>query len=78
MCWKKEHDMAGVKEKRENPMPVIDDGWWASVLAEESRSSAVQNRLVGNKHEVRKKRKAYLGAEDRRQLALRSKICIWR
>jgi small subunit ribosomal protein S1 len=57
MCWKKEHDMAGVKEKRENPMPVIDDGWWASVLAEESRSSAVQNRLVGNKHETKEEAK---------------------
>ncbi|MDP1545449.1 MAG: S1 RNA-binding domain-containing protein [Anaerolineales bacterium] len=50
--------MAGVKEKKDNPMPVIDDGWWASVLAEESRSSAASNRLVGNKREVREEAKS--------------------
>jgi small subunit ribosomal protein S1 len=29
--------MVGQKKVRENPMPVIDEGWWASVLAEEER-----------------------------------------
>ena len=29
--------MVGQKKKTENPMPLLDDGWWASVLAEESR-----------------------------------------
>lgn len=32
--------MTGQKGKQENPMPMIDEGWWSSVLAEESRSSA--------------------------------------
>ena len=32
--------MVGQKGKQENPMPQIDEGWWSSVLAEESRSSA--------------------------------------
>ena len=34
--------MAGQNKRQENPIPDLDDGWWASVLAEESRSSAVQ------------------------------------
>jgi small subunit ribosomal protein S1 len=29
--------MVGPKKVRENPMPVIDEGWWASVLADEER-----------------------------------------
>ncbi len=32
--------MTGQKRNQENPMPDIDEGWWASVLAEESRSTA--------------------------------------
>jgi small subunit ribosomal protein S1 len=31
--------MSNQKVKFENPMPVIDDGWWASVLAEENRAA---------------------------------------
>jgi small subunit ribosomal protein S1 len=45
--------MAGTKRKYENPMPVIDDGWWSSVLAEEGRSSASPPaRLAGSRLEV--------------------------
>jgi small subunit ribosomal protein S1 len=29
--------MVGPKKKTENPMPIVDEGWWNSVLAEESR-----------------------------------------
>lgn len=29
--------MVGQKKVRNNPMPVIDEGWWASLLAEEER-----------------------------------------
>lgn len=29
--------MVGQKKKLENPMPTMDEGWWASVLADESR-----------------------------------------
>jgi small subunit ribosomal protein S1 len=29
--------MVNQRVKQENPMPVIDEGWWASVLAEESQ-----------------------------------------
>lgn len=32
--------MTGQKRNQENPMPAIDEGWWSSVLAEESRSAA--------------------------------------
>lgn len=45
--------MAGGKSKNESPMPVIDDGWWASVLAEESRFSQPAPRFVESKPEVR-------------------------
>jgi small subunit ribosomal protein S1 len=34
--------MTGQKRNQENPMPAIDEGWWSSVLAEESRSAAHQ------------------------------------
>jgi hypothetical protein len=27
--------MVGQKRKYENPIPEVDEGWWASVLAEE-------------------------------------------
>ncbi|MDD2922476.1 MAG: hypothetical protein PHQ36_09325, partial [Anaerolineales bacterium] len=43
--------MANQKVRQENPMPVIDEGWWASVLAEESRvfpRSAGNYRSEGN------------------------------
>ena len=30
--------MVGQKSNQENPMPVIDEGWWSSVLAEEGRN----------------------------------------
>lgn len=32
--------MTGQKRNQENPMPAIDEGWWSSVLAEESCSAA--------------------------------------
>jgi small subunit ribosomal protein S1 len=31
--------MTGQKRNQESPMPVIDEGWWSSVLAEENRSA---------------------------------------
>lgn len=33
------------KRKYENPMPVTDEGWWESVLAEEKRHSSSPSRL---------------------------------
>jgi small subunit ribosomal protein S1 len=46
--------MIGQKNNHENPMPVIDEGWWASVLAEEGRNSAQHPlpRVAGNKPEA--------------------------
>ncbi|NOH04261.1 MAG: S1 RNA-binding domain-containing protein [Chloroflexi bacterium] len=49
--------MAGGKWKNENPMPAIDDGWWASVLAEESRFSQPAPRYAESKPEVRQEAK---------------------
>ena len=46
--------MTGQKNKHENPMPAIDEGWWSSVLMEESRYSAQSPvRSAGNRQEVR-------------------------
>jgi small subunit ribosomal protein S1 len=46
--------MVGQKNNQENPMPVIDEGWWSSVLAEEGRNSTPPvPRLAGNRAEVR-------------------------
>ncbi len=53
--------MNGQKRKYdENPMPTIDEGWWASVLAEESRyhSAPPPARSVGTKPEVREEAKS--------------------
>ena len=46
--------MVEQKNERKNLMPEIDEGWWSSVLAEESRSSAYSSgRVVGSKPDVR-------------------------
>jgi small subunit ribosomal protein S1 len=52
--------MNGQKRKYdENPMPAVDEGWWDSVLAEESRYSAPPPaRSVGSKSEVREEAKS--------------------
>jgi len=47
--------MVGQKNNHESPMPVIDEGWWASVLAEEGRNSTHPlPRMAGNKPEGRR------------------------
>lgn len=45
--------MVGPKKKSENPMPILDDGWWASVLAEESRFAPTLPVRQGGKTETR-------------------------
>ncbi len=46
--------MIDQKGKHESPMPAIDEGWWSSVLAEESHFSAhTPARVVGSRLEVR-------------------------
>ncbi|MBI5823425.1 MAG: 30S ribosomal protein S1 [Chloroflexi bacterium] len=50
--------MTGQKRKYENPMPQVDDGWWASVLAEENRASAATPaRSAGSRPEVNEEAK---------------------
>ncbi len=46
--------MAGQNKNQENPIPDLDDGWWASVLAEESRNSAAQvvHQMGGSRSEM--------------------------
>ena len=45
--------MVGQKSNHENLMPVIDEGWWSSVLAEEGRNSVTSPpRLAGNRADV--------------------------
>lgn len=45
--------MVGQKKKIENQMPVLDDGWWASVLADESRHAPPSPARQAGKLEAR-------------------------
>jgi len=46
--------MIGQKDNQESSMPVIDEGWWSSVLAEEGRNAVYPpSRSAGNRSEVR-------------------------
>ena len=57
--------MVGQKSIQENPMPVIDEGWWSSVLAEEGRNSAhPQPHSAGNRSEVRNEAKPVQGKAE--------------
>ena len=50
--------MVAQKNIQESPMPVIDEGWWSSVLTEESHFLAhPQLRSEGNRHEVHEETK---------------------
>jgi small subunit ribosomal protein S1 len=73
--------MAGAKDKRINPMPVVDEGWWASVLAEEKRFPPPINRPAGNKTGVEevarggsRERKADVNWEEVKDLFLGDRI----
>lgn len=49
------------RNEKENPSPVIDEGWWSSVLAEEGRSSAYTlPRAAGSKSEEQDEAKIIL------------------
>jgi small subunit ribosomal protein S1 len=50
--------MVGQKKKTDNPMPVVDDGWWASVLADESRHAPPSPVRSAGKSEVRNEAQA--------------------
>lgn len=49
--------MVSRKEEHQNPMPVLDESWWESVLAEEGNSTAREARSQqprgGARHEVK-------------------------
>lgn len=50
--------MIDQKRKQESPMPVVDEGWWSSVLAEEGRfSTHPPAHLTGNRSEARNEAK---------------------
>ncbi len=45
--------MIDQRSRKENPMPVVDEGWWSSVLAEEGRfSTHPPAHAAGNKPEA--------------------------
>ena len=53
--------MVAQKNNQENPMPVIDEGWWSSVLTEESHFSAHPlAHSAGGRLEVREEAKGIL------------------
>lgn len=70
--------MIGQKSNQENPMPVIDEGWWASVLAEEGRNSTPpQSRSAGNKSEVHNEAKPAQGGAEAGIPADRKSVANW-
>ncbi|HET7143492.1 MAG TPA: S1 RNA-binding domain-containing protein [Anaerolineales bacterium] len=70
--------MSDQKGKQVNPMPAIDEGWWTSVLAEESRFSAHTTvRLTGNRSEVRSKALPASGNLEMGELVEKKQIANW-
>jgi len=70
--------MIGQKNNQESPMPVIDEGWWSSVLAEESRNSTSSTpRLAGNRSEIRDEAKPAQGKADFDNLDNRKLVANW-
>jgi small subunit ribosomal protein S1 len=66
------------QNNNENPMPVIDEGWWSSVLAEEGRNSThPQPRLAGNMSEVRNEAKSAEGKAESGDPTERKPIANW-
>jgi small subunit ribosomal protein S1 len=62
--------MVGQKGNLENPMPVIDEGWWASVLAEEGRNATQPPpRSVGSKPEARHGKPKEEGPSDGKSIS---------
>lgn len=70
--------MVGQKSNQENPMPVIDEGWWSSVLAEEGRNSTrPQPRSAGNRPEVRSEAKPAHGKAETSDPVEKRTIANW-
>jgi small subunit ribosomal protein S1 len=70
--------MIGQKGNQENPMPVLDEGWWSSVLAEEGRHSThPQPHSAGNRSEVRTEAKPAQGRAESGDPADRKPIANW-
>ena len=70
--------MVGQKNNQENPMPVIDEGWWSSVLAEEGRNSThPQPRSAGNRSEVHSEAKLAQGKAETGDQSEKRTIANW-
>ena len=70
--------MVGQKSTQENPMPVIDEGWWSSVLAEEGRNSThPQPRSVGNRSEIRGEAKPAQGKAEADDSGDKKSVANW-
>ncbi len=70
--------MVAQKNTQENPMPVIDEDWWSSVLAEEGRNSPYpQPRSAGNRSEVRHELKPLPGKAEVEDSADKKSVANW-
>ena len=70
--------MVGQKGNQEGQMPQIDEGWWASVLAEEGRNSThPQPRPTGNRSEVRSESKPVNGKSEAADPADKKSAVNW-
>jgi len=64
----------GQHKSHESPMPVVDEGWWASVLAEEGRHAPVQPAKPEKVEEPEKAEKPSADWEQAKDLYLRDQI----
>jgi small subunit ribosomal protein S1 len=70
--------MVGQKGNQENPMPLIDESWWSSVLAEEGRNSTHPlPRSAGNRSEVRNEAKPAQGKAETGDSVDRRTVANW-
>jgi small subunit ribosomal protein S1 len=70
--------MVGQRNNHENPMPVIDEGWWASVLAEEGRSAPhPMPRAAANKPEVRHEARPVWDESESREAEVKKPAANW-
>lgn len=70
--------MIDQKGKYANPMPAIDEGWWSSVLAEESRFSTHSTvRIAGSRSDVRRGAQPASGSVGAEECVERKHIANW-
>jgi small subunit ribosomal protein S1 len=69
--------MVNQRVKQESPMPVIDEGWWSSVLAEESRISPRAGNYRAESHNETKPAQSRTAHESKEGAADKESTADW-